>query len=378
MPRHGENIYKRKDGRWEGRYIKGYDLSHKAMYSSVYAHSYNDVKLKLSRAKSDIKNQNIEAEHDIKTLEQYSLLWLKNMQAQVKASTFVKYTNIVNNHIIPVLGYLKIKELSTEAVRKFADELLLSGNVQNQKGLSAKSVKDIISVLHLILKYATEFGIELNCNFDLIKIKSKQVRTETISESEHKTLVKYLLTETDNIKLGILICLYTGLRIGEICAMQFEDISLENNTINVRKTMQRLQTLNEKSKTKTSIVISAPKSESSRREIPLPSFIAELIGEMLNVPQAYILTGEVDKYIEPRAMENKFKACLKNCGLNNYNFHQLRHRFATHCIELGFEIKTLSEILGHSSVNITLNRYMHSSLELKKADMNKLQEKLTY
>lgn len=374
MPRRGENIYKRKDGRWEGRYIKCYDENNKALYGSVYAHSYSEVKQKLSQAKTESQYQKSANEQDMKTVECYSLQWLKKIQKQVKPSTFVKYTNVVNNHIIPALGFIKIIELSTEVVREFADKLLSSGNIQNQKGLSAKSVKDIISVLHLVFKYASESGVEANCNFDLINIKSKQARIETISDSEHKNLVRYLLTETDNIKLGILICLYTGLRIGEICAMRFEDISLEDNIIYVSKTMQRLQTLNENSKTKTTIVISAPKSISSCRIIPLPSFIAELIGEMSNNPQAYILTGKTDKYIEPRTMENKFKTCLKKCGLCDYNFHQLRHRFATYCIAVGFEIKSLSEILGHSNVNITLNRYVHSSLEIKRFNMNKLQE----
>lgn len=378
MPRRGENIYKRKDGRWEGRYIKCYDENNKAFYGSVYAHSYSEVKQKLSQAKKEVQNQTAADEQDIKTVEGYSLQWLKEIQKQVKSSTFVKYTNVVNNHIIPALGFIKIIELSTEVVREFADKLLSSGNIQNQKGLSAKSVKDIISVLHLVSKYAGELGVEANCNFDLINIKSKQARIETISDSEHKNLVRYLLTETDNIKLGILICLYTGLRIGEICAMRFEDISLEDNIIYVSKTMQRLQTLNENSKAKTAIVVSTPKSISSCRAIPLPSFIAELIGKMSNNPQAYILTGKSDKYIEPRTMENKFKTCLKKCGLSDYNFHQLRHRFATYCIEVGFEIKSLSEILGHSNVNITLNRYVHSSLEIKRFNMNKLQESFVY
>ena len=378
MPRRGENIYKRKDGRWEGRYIKCYNSENKAQYASVYAHSYSDVKNKLLQAKSNTQFQNSVTEKETKTLEIYSLQWLNKVQSQVKHSTFVKYSNIVNNHIVPILGFHKIEELSTEVIRNFANEKLLSGNIQNKKGLSSKTVKDIISVLHLILQYTGELGIQVNCNFDLINIKSTQTRMETISDVEHVALVKYLLSETDNIKLGILICLYTGLRIGEICAMRFEDISLTDNILYVKKTMQRLQTLNENSATRTTIVISNPKSESSCREIPLPNFIAKIIGQVCKNPKAYILTGESEKYIEPRTLENKFKNCLKECGLGNYNFHQLRHRFATYCIEVGFETKTLSEILGHSNVNITLNRYVHSSLELKRINMNKLQESLVY
>lgn len=374
MPRRGENIYKRKDGRWEGRYIKYYSGNNKAVYGSVYAHSYNEVKQKLSQAKNEIQLRSAAGKQDGKVLGDYSFQWLKKIQQQVKSSTFVKYTNIINNHIVPNLGFRKIAEMSTETVREFADKLLSSGNIQNQKGLSAKSVKDILSVLQLVLRYADEQGAEVTCNFNLINIKTKQIRTKIISNNEHTTLVNYLLTETDNIKLGILICLYTGLRIGEICAMKFEDISLEDNIIYVSKTMQRLQTLNNNTKAKTAVVITPPKSIASYRAIPLPEFITELIKELPICPQAYILTGTADKYIEPRTMENKFKKCLRECGLGDYNFHQLRHRFATHCIEVGFEIKSLSEILGHSNVNITLNRYVHSSLETKRFNMNKLQE----
>lgn len=378
MPRRGEHIYKRKDGRWEGRYIKCYDDSKKAVYASVYAHTYGEVKTKLNDAKNTISNQINFSKESKTTLEVYSSKWLNHIQAQIKHSTFVKYSNIIKNHILPILGSHTIKELTTEAVKNFADNKLVSGNVQNGAGLSVKTVRDILSILHLIVRYAEELGAECVCNFDILAIHSLQQSTEPINDSEHMILVKYLLKETDNVKLGILLCLYTGIRIGEICALRFDDISLQERSIRVNKTMQRLQTLNEKSKSKTTIVISSPKSAASCREIPLPDFIIDVIRQKPYIPRAYILTGDEDNYMEPRTLENKFKKCLKMCGLKEHNFHQLRHRFATYCIELGFEIKTLSEILGHSSVNITLNRYMHSSLELKRTNMNKLQAGLIY
>lgn len=373
MPRRGENIYKRKDGRWEGRFVKLYDENNKPKYGSVYAHSYREVKQKLKAAKiAPTPNS------QYTTIKQCTMEWLDNIQSKVKQSTYVKYTNIVNNHIIPSLGNVDIHTLSTELVKKFVDEKLTTGNLLSQNGLSSKSVKDIISVLRQIMKYAEERGVISDCNFDLIHIKNVSTVQEPITENAHIVLVRYLLKDIDNIKLGILICLYTGLRVGEICAMKFEDISLTESIICVNKTMQRLQTLSESSTKKTEIVISTPKSRCSCREIPLPCFIIERVREIVNEPNAYLLTGETNKFIEPRTMENKFKSCLKACHLENYTFHQLRHRFATYCVELGFEIKSLSEILGHSSVNITLNRYVHSTLELKRANMEKLQNSLTY
>ncbi len=373
MPRRGENIYKRKDGRWEGRFVKQYDENNKPKYGSVYAHSYKEVKQKLKTAKIAPTPNN-----QCTAIKQYAIEWLDNIQSKVKQSTYVKYTNIANNHIIPSLGNVDIHTLSTELVKKFVDEKLTAGNRLSQNGLSSKSVKDIISVLRQIMKYAEDKGAISDCNFDLIHIKNASSVQEPITENAHMVLVRYLLKDIDNIKLGILICLYTGLRVGEICAMKFEDISLTESIIYVNKTMQRLQTLSETSTKKTEIVISAPKSRCSCREIPLPFFIVERVREIVNEPNAYLLTGETNKFIEPRTMENKFKSCLKKCHLENYTFHQLRHRFATYCVELGFEIKSLSEILGHSSVNITLNRYVHSTLELKRANMEKLQNNLIY
>lgn len=198
-----------------------------------------------------------------------------------------------------------------------------------------------------------------------------------MSKEVQNRLVKYLLKDTDYTKLGILLCLYTGIRIGELCALRLEDILIQEKTMRITKTMQRLQTLsNVDSKTK--IVITTPKSISSQREIPLPDFLIKIIVGFNYNTKDYILTGANNRYIEPRTLEYRFKSILKRCGLENYRFHQLRHRFATQCIELGFDVKCLSEILGHSSVNITLNRYVHSTMELKKNNMEKLQHSIAY
>lgn len=380
MPRRGENIYKRKDGRWEGRYIKEYDINNKARYSSVYGHSYNEVKNKLIELRqgiSEYKNHT-KATYDKKSFEEYSLLWLSYMQNQVKYSTYVKYTNIIKNHIIPYMGAQPIENISTELVKEFVDAKLSFGNLNTQKGLSTKTVKDMVSVIHLVIKYCEELGVGSNCKFENISIKSKKTSVKSISNDERLRLVNYLLCDIDNAKLGVLICLYTGLRIGEICAMKFEDISLCDKVINVTKTMQRIQTLSETSVKKTEIMITSPKSDSSCRSIPLPDFMIDIVSEFYNNPKGYVLTGMTNKFIEPRTMENKFKSYLKECDLKHYTFHQLRHSFATRCIEIGFEVKCLSEILGHSTVNITLNRYVHSSFELKRVNMNKLQESFVY
>ena len=158
----------------------------------------------------------------------------------------------------------------------------------------------------------------------------------------------------------------------ELCALKWENISLENATLKVQKTLQRIQETNKGASTKTKIVITEPKSKCSIRDIPIPKFLVEIARQFLDSPKAYILTGDKSKYVEPRTMQNHFKQFVDACGIEDANFHALRHTFATRCIELGFEIKSLSEILGHANVNITLNRYVHSSFDLKSANMNKL------
>ena len=149
-------------------------------------------------------------------------------------------------------------------------------------------------------------------------------------------------------------------------------MSISNSMLKIRKTMQRIKDTNIGAAKKTKIVITEPKSECSIRDIPLPSFMNEIARQFEGVPKAFVLTGDRNKFVEPRTMQNRFKVYVKESGIKDANYHALRHTFATRCIEVGFEIKSLSEVLGHSNVNITLNRYVHSSFELKCSNMNKL------
>jgi len=164
----------------------------------------------------------------------------------------------------------------------------------------------------------------------------------------------------------------TGMRIGEVCALRWADISLTDRTIRVHSTMQRLKNYDETSTAKTKIVVTTPKTDTSFRIIPLTHFAAELCRSMdPHDPEAYILTGTA-QFMEPRVLQYRFKKHTAACGLEGMHFHALRHTFATRCVEVGFEIKSLSEILGHASTAITLERYVHTSIELKRANMDKL------
>lgn len=174
--------------------------------------------------------------------------------------------------------------------------------------------------------------------------------------------------------LGIILTLYTGLRIGEICALRRKNIDFEQKTINIENTIIRVKNTDDNAKSKTKVIIDTPKSLSSKRCVPIPYFIFDVFKELVyDLPtEAFILSANTDKFIEPRTYENNFKSYLKHANVSQINFHSLRHTFATRAIEAGFDVKTLSEILGHSDVGITLNVYVHSSLTLKQLNMQKL------
>ena len=193
-----------------------------------------------------------------------------------------------------------------------------------------------------------------------------------LTHAEQAALVRTILNDMDLYKFGVLLSLYTGIRIGELCALKWEDMCLSDSVLKIRKTMQRIQETDGSAIHKTKVIITAPKSKCSVRSIPLPSFISDIAKQFVASPQAFILTGNSKQFVEPRTMQNHFKSLVAGCGIEKANFHALRHTFATRCVEVGFEIKSLSEILGHANVNITLNRYVHSSFELKSSNMNKL------
>ena len=365
MARRGENIYKRKDGRWEGRYIKGKNSEGKATYGYVYSKTYSEVKEKLMKAKNDCTIYFL-SENCKSKLSEFALQWLETVQNNCKQSTYAKYKNTVEKHILPELGNYQLNEIDTKVINTFCHIKL-----QNS-GLSPKTVKDILSVIKLIVKFAKKFDVLCSCDFESVSIKTKKLTVKGLTTVQSRKIKDFLANNIDYVNVGILISFYTGVRIGELCALKFNDISFETNTMHINKTMQRIQNF-KGDKNKTEIIISSPKSECSIREIPVPQFIIDLIIKNdLYKRDAYLLTGEVVRFIEPRTLENKFNKIASICNIENVTFHMIRHTFASNCIEAGVDAKSLSEILGHSSVNITLNRYVHSSMEIKKMNMEKL------
>lgn len=373
MARTGENIYKRKDGRWEGRYITAYDENGKAKYKYLYARTYSDIKNKLLNAQSNTPNKMDLIYGELSEKYHYWLYeWLKTKNVSVKPSTYIRYRNIIKNHIDPKLGKYPINKISTQLIEAFVADKLNNGRLDGKGGLSIKTMSDILIVIKETFKYAQSLGVMIICSFDRISLKKKNCEMRVLSVSEQQQLLLALFEDFDRYKMGIFISLYTGIRIGELCALKWKNISLNEKTLKIEHTMQRLQSNNPDDINKTKIIVTEPKSSAAIRVIPLPDFVIQVIKPFVSTPDAYVLSGDCKTIVEPRTMQNKFKVYLNDGKISDANFHSLRHTFATRCIEAGFDTKTLSEILGHSSVKITLDRYVHSSMELKRKNMEKL------
>ena len=369
MPRTGENIYKRKDGRWEGRYMKGRKSSGQAIYGYIYAYSYKEAKEKLQLAVSG-KNAATKRRAPSSTFSELSDLWLENQKAQVKESTYNKYRNILHTYVLPRIGALCIHELSLTCISEMCNTLLKCGG-QHGTGLSAKTVSDTISVIRSVMQYAANTGH--SCSFDMRAIQVHQQTRELriLSLNDRKKLYSYLYENSTIHNAGILICLLTGLRIGEVCALQWEDISFSDHTLYVHQTAQRVQNNSIQGK-KTRVAITSPKSVSGKRIIPMPQNLETVLMNMNSTKSGFVLSKDGIHLMEPRVLQYHFKKVLKKLGIEEVNFHILRHTFATSCIELGFDVKSLSEILGHSSVSITMNKYVHPSMALKHEKMQRI------
>lgn len=311
--------------------------------------------------------------------------WIIQKRITVKNSTYVKYKNVLEKHILPEFGDIALETLDNHRIIDFINTKMTLTEDSTRPPLANKTVKDILLIFNNILKYGEIYYPKQIPTIKIVYPTIVQNEIRILSKIEQCTLEKILYQNMDNIKLGILLCLYTGLRIGEICGLRWEDISLCDGTISVKRTVQRLQTFSNNGGAKTRLSIDTPKTGNSQRKIPIPEFLLPMLNDFYpSCSSCFILTNEQNSCMEPRTLENHFYGFIRSvneqCKDNpqyispngKLTFHSLRHTFATRCVEAGFEIKCLSEILGHANVNITLNRYVHSSIQMKRDNMKKL------
>ncbi|MDR2571663.1 MAG: site-specific integrase, partial [Oscillospiraceae bacterium] len=302
------------------------------------------------------------------TVKELFEMWLCHIRHKIKDSSYANYLMKLELHIYPAFGDLKFESITHKSIDGFINEKLSVGRIKGGK-LSEKYVSDMVMLLKSLGKFAErQYNYENPLrNISAPKTQHKELLVPPMHEQ--RSLINYLLRNPSARNLGILLCLYTGIRLGELCAMKWSDVDFDERVLRVNKTAQRIKRFDgDKS---TELIISTPKSARSNREIPLQGFLLSILAKYQQSSDSYLLSG-TDKAVEPRLMQYYFNTILKKANLPSFNFHTCRHIFATNCIAAGFDIKTLSEILGHSTVELTLNRYVHSSKERKRECMELL------
>lgn len=378
MCKRGENIRKRKDGRWEARILCkcAYGTSN---YRSVYGKSYREVKEKKENfireqfqkeSLPGVTKINSEKKYQV-TFEDVLFMWLENRAFHQKKSTRLKYNNMIKLHIIPALGNIEIEQMDDVLVNQFLISKKENGRLDGKGGLSNSYIKTMAIIISSSLDYAIERELRnpMKCKIQKPAVLKKEITI--LSQSMQQIYEDRLDGVTSTTELAILIALHTGMRIGEICALKWEDIDYENRLIRVRHSIVRIEN-EENEEKKTKLVLDTPKTKTSIRDIPIYTKLYQILLPVKEKTSNYFVASGCLNFISPRTFEYRFHQVLKKYELEDINFHVLRHTFATRCVEYGVDVKTLSEVLGHSNVNITLNTYIHSSLERKRGQLEKL------
>lgn len=367
MARRGENIYRRKDGRYEGRYVIGKKPDGKTKFGYIFGYAYADVKLRLTEKKAELL---IHADPQVrrhgKTVAQWMTWWMENeLLGSVKVSSYQTYLNQMNRHLLPRLGKLELTALTPGIVQSFLAELLGSG-------LAESTVRGVYRLLASGMRAALDEGLIRRNPCRRIHVQHSEEQEQRVLSREEQRQIELALNAGGN--LSALVSMYTGLRLGEICGLKWSDISWTSSTITVRRTVQRLKHTSQAAGQKTMLIIGAPKSHSSCRTIPVPAAILRKLKALREASgsQSEFVFSTTEHAAEPRTIQRRFERVVKQLNLAGVHFHTLRHSFATRLLELGVDIKTVSVLLGHGSPQTTLDCYAHSLLSQQRSAMTLL------
>lgn len=364
MAKKGENIYRRKDGRWEGRYIKGRKENGKPHYGYVYGYKYKEVKARLLPLKCCYAGQQTVYARFNGTLNDWVRCYMEGaMRSRIKSSTYTYYHGLLHGHILPALGSKKLTSIVSDDVRGFVDLL-------EEKGLSPNSIRGIFAMLNRVIKSEVKKNILITNPCADVELPNKEVpQIEPLNRDAQRRLEVAALADEDGI--AVMLALYTGMRIGEISALQWSDVDLDAGVLHVNSTVQRIPNMKEE-RNKTSLIFDKPKSLYSNRVIPLTAKLIELLeAEQKKTTSNYVVSCQ-DSFAEPRTVRYRYYRIVRAAGISPIHFHGLRHTFATRCIETGMDVASLSRILGHSSIKMTLDIYTGATMEHKIASMQKL------
>ena len=298
-----------------------------------------------------------------KSIKEVSDLWKRDKKQYVKQSTYAAYILILENHILPAFG--GNTTISEDDVQAFVFNKL-------ESGMRQKTVRDIVIVLKMVVRYGAKLGLDWKSDWQLHYPTSQgKDAIEVLSIENHRKIMNYIQGNFTFKNLGVYVCLSSGLRIGEICALKWEDIDVRESVIHVRRTLERVYVMDEEPR-RTVLIEGMPKTMNSVREIPITKNLMKMLKPLCGIvnPDYYVLSNE-SKPIEPRTYRNYYKALMQELGIPRIKFHGLRHSFATRCIESNCDYKTVSVLLGHSNIGTTLNLYVHPNLEQKKKCLDK-------
>lgn len=361
MSRRGDNIHKRKDGRWEGRYRCGKKPDNTPRYHSVYASTYTACKAKLAEAAAQIANGHYT--WPPMTFGDAAQHWLTANQLNLKGSTKMKYRDMLNKHLLPTLGNLSLAKLDAATINAFLEKKQRCGGIKNGKPLASSYVKTMAIIIEATLHLATVSGWCAPLKAPINKPIVPRSEIAVLSKQEEADLTKILLQTRSETALGTLLALQAGLRIGEVCALRWCDIDFEGGLVHICHTVSR--TLSDRSE-KTVLIVDCPKTRSSYRIVPIPPPLQHVLLAAYQKRQSEYVVSDTNTFVGTRTFDYRYRALLKKNNITPVGFHVLRHTYATRCAEAGIDAKTLSTLLGHASSATTLNIYVHPCLELAK------------
>ena len=363
MCKRGENIYRRKDGRYEGRYVVERRGQGPTRFGYVYGRQYADVRQKLLLKKAEMLAQMGGAPGSSVSFETWTRQWMQtSVMGRVKESTYQKYRQILERHLLPRLGRLRLNDIDKETVQWLIEDL-------EAQGMAEATVRGIYMVLKKALTKAQSERAMVGNPCDEIAIRRSQAAEQRVLTSREQRLLRH---NAGTEGLPVLLGLYTGMRLGEVCGLKWEDIDWENRTITVRRTAQRIA--RQGSGARTMLITGAPKTLTSFRTLPVPDFILSLLKQLMRVTGArggYVF-GTATRPAEPRTIQRQSDRVMKRMGIVGAHFHTLRHTFATRMLEMGVDVKTVSQLLGHSSAKMTLDIYAHSLMGERKRAIDRL------
>lgn len=399
MPKKGNGIYRRKDGRYEAIHYYGINpATGRPKKLTRYGKTAKEAKEKLRLAVSELTTGTMLDSTNM-TLEQWLNKWLEvYSKPNTKQSTFISYEGYVRGHIVPKIGKLKLTQLNAEILQDFFNSEYENGRLDGKGGVSEKTLRNMRNMFHCALQQAYDNNLIQKNYVEQVKMpKVPQKEMRVLDDYEQFQLCAELNKTEERFGIGVYLALHTGMRIGEICGLHWNDVDISScgGVVRVRRTLGRLMKYPDKSgklkegEASTEIVETLPKSQKSIRDIPIDESVCKVLHEYRNKifterakcaevydKTGYVVCTEIGTHIEPKTLSDTYGRILKDAGIKDANFHSLRHTFATNAIKLGIDPKTVSELLGHADVSVTLNRYAHSFDEQKRQAMKKIAEHL--